>query len=84
MNKSRSQVYLARSVSIQEHVHPNGSTMDDNFSVSQASHLSPEEAAEYIAEILVSLRAIAIKAHLDILSDLIEVAQEEAQMHTRR
>lgn len=45
--------------------------------------LQPENAAEYIATLLCSLRAIAIKAELSILSDLLSVAEEEAKFHCR-
>jgi hypothetical protein len=45
--------------------------------------IQPENAAEYIATHLCSLRALAINAELAILSDLLSVAEEEAKFHCR-
>ena len=43
----------------------------------------PEDAAEYIAGLLASLRDMAANAHLDLLSDLLSVAEEEARLNSR-
>jgi hypothetical protein len=73
MNARRSQIYLAHSApaeDVQEFA--NGS---DDFVVD----LRPQEAAEYIASLLASLRPIAVNAHFRLLGDLIAVAEEEAR-----
>ena len=43
--------------------------------------IEPEDAAEYIAALLGSLRDITVKAKLHTLSDLLYVAEEEAKLH---
>jgi hypothetical protein len=45
--------------------------------------LAREDAAEYIAALLCSLQAIAVKAQLPMLADLLSVAEEEAKLHCR-
>ncbi|MFY9639836.1 MAG: hypothetical protein WCD20_11205 [Rhodomicrobium sp.] len=45
------------------------------------AEMEPEEAAEYIAALLGSLRGIAVNAKLRMLSDLLYVAEEEAKLH---
>jgi hypothetical protein len=45
--------------------------------------IDPEDAAEYIATLLCSLRTIALDAELSLLSDLLSVAEEEAKFHCR-
>ena len=45
--------------------------------------MEPEDAAEYISALLSSLRAIAVKSQLRMLSDLLYVAEEEAKLHCR-
>ncbi len=45
--------------------------------------LHPEEAAEYIAALLASLREIASEVKLNLLADLISVAEEEARFHSK-
>jgi hypothetical protein len=45
--------------------------------------IQTEDAAEYIAALLGSLRAVAANAQLLLLSDLLSVAEEEAKLHCR-
>jgi hypothetical protein len=52
---------------------------DDDY----VAEMLPEEAAEYVASLLASLRAIAVKAQFVLLADLISVAEEEAKFHYR-
>lgn len=78
MNTRRSQLYLA-------HTNPplevrEADANDDEF----VPDMRPDEAAEYIACLLASMRAIAIKAKLALLCDLISVAEEEAKFHFRK
>ncbi len=74
MHTRRSQIYLAHSRDHQEFREDPG---DD------AAGMEPEDAAEYISALLSSLRAIAVKAELPMLSDLLYVAEEEAKLHCR-
>lgn len=87
MNKQPAPLYLARPNSSRRPDEiANGGPDDATYTPSPAqpeTKITSEEAAIYIAELLTSLRAIAIKAQLGILSDLIEVAQEEARFHCR-
>jgi hypothetical protein len=69
MNTRRSQLYLAHSCP------PLRNESD--------AVIRPEDAAEYIAALLCSLRAIAVNAELSLLSDLLSVAEEEAKFHCR-
>ena len=75
MNTRRSQLYLAHSCS-PEPLATEPAAPDD-----YTAELQPEDAAEYIASLLSSLRAIAVKAQFSALSDLLAVAEEEAKLH---
>ncbi len=75
MNTRRSQIYLAHSCQPEELLQPQD--------VDAGDALEPEDAAEYISALLGSLRAIAVKAQLRMLSDLLYVAEEEAKLHCR-
>jgi hypothetical protein len=75
MNTRQSQLYLARSCASEDHEACGGG--DDGY----VADMRPEEAAEYIASMLSSLRSIAVKAEFPLLSDLISVAEEEAKFH---
>jgi hypothetical protein len=77
MNTRRSQIYLAHACTAQE-VQEFADGNDDSV-----SDLQPDEAAEYIAALLASLKPIASKAQFRLLSDLIAVAEEEARFHCR-
>ncbi len=77
MNTRRSQIYLAHESTaeeVREFVGGNDDCVSD---------LQPDEAAEYIASLLSSLRPIATRAQFRLLSDLIAVAEEEARFHCR-
>ena len=77
MNTRRSQLYLAHACSpeaIEEFTDRNDDYVED---------IEPQEAAEYIASLLASLRPIALRAQFRLLSDLIAVAEEEARFHCR-
>lgn len=75
MNSRRSQIYLAHSCLPEE--------LNQESSEESAGGVEPEDAAEYISALLSSLRAIAVKAQLRMLSDLLYVAEEEAKLHCR-
>jgi len=75
MNTRRSQIYLAHSCQPEDSQQPLNDDADEG--------LEPEDAAEYISALLSSLRAIAVKAQLRMLSDLLYVAEEEAKLHCR-
>jgi len=77
MNTRRSQLYLAHSCPAEE-IFQEESETDD-----YVAEMLPEDAAEYIAALLGSLRAIAVKAQFRILCDLLSVAEEEAKLHSR-
>jgi hypothetical protein len=75
MTTRRSQIYLAHAstdAQIKEFVGGNDDYVEE---------LQPNEAAEYIASLLGSLRPLAAKADFRLLSDLIAVAEEEARFH---
>lgn len=77
INTRRSQLYLAHACTpeaIEEFEERNDDYVAD---------IEPNEAAEYIASLLASLRPIALKAQFRLLSDLIAVAEEEARFHCR-
>ncbi len=76
MNTRRGQLYLAHTCTPEEMQEFDG---NDDCVV----ELQPQEAAEYIASLLSSLRPIAVKAQFRLLSDLIAVAEEEARFHCR-
>ncbi len=76
MNTRRSQLSLAYSCS--QDVPQEGSDAGDH-----AAEMQPEDAAEYIASLLGSLRDVAANAHLLLFSDLLSVAEEEARLHSR-
>jgi hypothetical protein len=46
--------------------------------------ISPEQAAEYLGEMLTELRAISAKSGFKFLTALIEVAVEEAKLQSSR
>lgn len=75
MNSRRSQIYLAHSCQPEE--------LNQDPGEEFAGGVEPEDAAEYISALLSSLRAIAVKAQLRMLSDLLYVAEEEAKLHCR-
>ena len=77
MNTRRSQLYLAHSCDPQDFQPEPDETDDFN------DGMEPEDAAEYISALLSSLRAIAVKSQLRMLSDLLYVAEEEARLHCR-
>jgi hypothetical protein len=77
MNRRRSQLDFADSCP-PEAVLEAQSEPDES-----ASEIQSEEAAEYIASLLGSLREIAVASHLRLLSDLLSVAEEEARLHSR-
>ncbi|MBI4725049.1 MAG: hypothetical protein HY765_08755 [Rhodomicrobium sp.] len=74
MNTRRSQLYLAHTCS------PDGGREGGDDVDGYIAEMQPEEAAEYIASLLCSLRVIASNAHLRLLSDLLSVAEEEAKL----
>jgi hypothetical protein len=76
MNGHRSHLYLAHSSTI-------GEFPDESGDGDYAASMEREDAAEYIAALLGSLRDIAAKAKLRMLSDLIYVAEEEAKLNSR-
>lgn len=82
MKKRSVPLHLARV----SHLGQTGETLEASAgeNTSLSPNIPPEEAASYIADLLASLRSIAVRARLDILSDLIEVAQEEALLHCQR
>ena len=82
MKKQRVPLYLAHASYFPEPQESPDDPSEENIYL--PGSLKPQEAAGYIAELLASLRSVAVTAQLDILSDLIEVAQEEAKMHCRR
>ncbi len=75
MNTRRGQLYLAHACTAEELQEIDGGSDDCVI------ELQPQEAAEYIASLLASLRPIAAKAQFRLLSDLIAVAEEEARFH---
>jgi len=77
MNTRRSELDLTRSCPTEEVFQEPSDTGD------YVAEMQPEDAAEYIAVLLGSLRAIAVKAQFRILSDLLSVAEEEAKLHCR-
>ncbi len=77
MNGRRSRPYLAHS-GPPAHAYPEQSDNGDS-----TAGIEQEDAAEYIAALLGSLRCIAVKAKLRMLSDLLYVAEEEAKLHYR-
>ncbi len=77
MNTRRGQLYLAHASTPEEMQDLDGGNDDC------VVELQPQEAAEYIASLLASLRPIAAKAQFRLLSDLISVAEEEARFHCR-
>jgi hypothetical protein len=77
MNARRSQIYLAHALPSEE-VQDFADGDDDCV-----LDLRPEEAAEYIASLLATLRPLAVQAHFRLLSDLISVAEEEARFLCR-
>ncbi len=77
MNTRRSQLYLAHSCQPEDLQEVQGD--EDDF----AGGPEQEDAAEYISALLGSLRTIAVKAQLRMLSDLLYVAEEEAKLHCR-
>lgn len=77
MNTRRSQLYLA-------HTNPPPEIDEDGGGDNYVADIPREEAAEYIASLLASLKAISVKAQLPLLSDLISVAEEEAKFHFRK
>ncbi len=77
MNTRRGQLYLAHTSTSEEARDFDGGNDDC------VVELQPQEAAEYIASLLCSLRPIAAKAQFRLLSDLIAVAEEEARFHCR-
>jgi hypothetical protein len=77
MNKRRSQLNLAYTSPCEEAFQKTGDTGDF------VAEMRPEDAAEYIAALLSSLRAIAIQAQFRLLSDLLSVAEEEARLQVR-
>jgi hypothetical protein len=76
MNGHRSRLYLAHSSTASEFP---AESDDDDY----VAEIEREDAAEYIAALLASLREIAVKARLRMLSDLIYVAEEEAKFNSR-
>ncbi|MGO8952253.1 MAG: hypothetical protein ACLPWS_11590 [Rhodomicrobium sp.] len=77
MNTRRRQLYLAHSCPAEEVFEEHSDAGD------YVAEMQPEDAAEYIAALLGSLRAIAVNAQFRILSDLLSVAEEEAKLHCR-
>ncbi len=77
MNKRRSQLYLAHSCP------PESTFQPETDAEEYAGEINADEAAEYIASLLGSLRTIAANAHLRLLSDLLSVAEEEARLNSR-
>jgi len=78
MIRRRSQLYLAHERQQDDLPAQSFETED-----SAVADLTPEDAAEYIAALLTSLRAIAARAQFRLLSDLLCVAEEEAKLHFR-
>ncbi len=77
MNTRRSRLYLAHSC-------PSNDTPREHCNAGDyVAGMEPEDAAEYIAALLGSLRSIAAGAKLRMLSDLLFVAEEEAKLHYR-
>ena len=56
---------------------------DESDAGDYIAEMQAEDAAEYIAALLASLRGIAVKAKLPMLSDLIYAAEEEAKLNSR-
>jgi hypothetical protein len=77
MNARRSQLYLAHSCP------PAAPIPSESEAEEWAAGMQQEDAAEYIAALLGSLRAIAVNAELPLLCDLLSVAEEEAKLHGR-
>jgi hypothetical protein len=77
MNKRQAQLFLAHNSSADQTSESVEPERDDH-----AISLQPREAASYIADLLSSLRMIAVKAGLQPLSDLISVAEEEAKLRS--
>jgi hypothetical protein len=77
MNTHRSQLYLAHSCDPRDFQPEPAEQEEPNDGI------EPEDAAEYISALLGSLRSIASKAQLRMLSDLLYVAEEEARLHCR-
>jgi hypothetical protein len=77
MISRKSQIYVAYEA--QPDQFPNQGENQD----STVADLSPEDAAEYIAALLSSLRAIAAHAQFGLLADLLSVAEEEAKLQSR-
>jgi hypothetical protein len=75
MNTRRHQLHLAHSCPPLQN--------ESEAGEAPAAEVHPEEAAQYIAALLGSLRAIALNAQLTLLSDLLSVAEEEAKFHCR-
>ncbi len=75
MNTRRSQLYLAHARPDQEFEQGRCDGLDN------AAEIKPEDAAEYIASLLGSLRCLALNAKFPLLCDLISVAEEEARFH---
>jgi hypothetical protein len=72
MNTRRSQLYLAHSYT---------PLQNENEAGESTAGIPSEDAAQYIAALLCSLRAIAMSAELPLLADLLSVAEEEARLH---
>ncbi len=77
MNTRRSQLFLAHTCS------PEAIEEFEDRNDDSVAEIEPEEAAEYIASLLASLRPLAVRAQFRLLSDLIAVAEEEARFHCR-
>jgi hypothetical protein len=77
MNTRRRQIYLAHSCN------PEDLCQEQTDADDAAGEMEAEDAAEYISALLSSLRVIAVKAQLPMLSDLLYVAEEEAKLHCR-
>ncbi len=77
MNTRRGQLYLAHPCTPEEVQEFDGGNDDC------VVELEPQEAAEYIASLLSSLRPVAVKSQFRLLADLIAVAEEEARFHCR-
>ena len=77
MNTRRGQLYLAHTICQED------ALQDQSEANDYVADMLPEDAAEYIASLLTSLRAIAVKAQFRLLSDLLSVAEEEARINSR-
>jgi len=77
MNTRRSRLYLAHSCT------PKEALREESNAGDYVAEMEQEDAAEYIAALLGSLRAIAVSAKLSMLSDILCVAEEEAKLHYR-